>query len=57
MGATVVGMTWLKVGQQLDEPGTTMEQVQPMVGKAMLYTWIDLAIRAAVILVMVWRPT
>ena len=57
MGATVVGMTWTRVGKLLREPGATIEGVQSTLTKAVRLTWIDLTIRIAVVLVMVWRPT
>jgi hypothetical protein len=57
MGATIVGMTWTKVGKLLAEPGATIEATQGLITKAQRLTWIDLAIRIGVVLVMVWRPT
>lgn len=55
MGATVVGMTWTKVGRQLAD-GASMDATQPLISKAVRLTWIDLLIRIAVVVLMVWRP-
>jgi hypothetical protein len=57
MGATIVGMTWTRVGTLLQEPGATIEGVQRTLTKAVRFTWLDLIIRIAVVLIMVWRPT
>ncbi len=57
LGATVVGLTWTKVGKELREPGATLEGVQPLLRKAVRWTWVDLAIRIVVVLLMVWQPT
>ncbi len=56
MGATIVGMTWTKVGKLLMEPGATIEGVQPVLTKAVRLTWVDLAVRIGVVLIMVWQP-
>ncbi len=57
MGATVVGGTWFKVGKLLQEPGATLDAIAPTIDKAVRLTWIDLAIRIGVVLLMVWQPT
>lgn len=57
LGATIVGMTWTRVGRELREPGATIEGVQPLLSKAVRWTWVDLTIRIAVVLLMVWQPT
>jgi hypothetical protein len=56
MGATVVGMTWTKVGRQLQEPSATIAGTQPLISKAVRLTWIDLLIRVAVVVLMVTQP-
>ena len=56
MGATVVGMSWTKLGRVLAEPGATLEGAAALTKRAVTLTWIDLAIRVAVVYVMVWRP-
>lgn len=57
MGATVVGMSWFRIGQQLAEPDASIAAMQPAISRAVSLTWIDLAIRTAVVVLMVWRPT
>lgn len=57
MGATVVGMTWVKVGRKLAEDGATIEATQPLLSRAIRLTRIDLVIRVAVVLLMVWQPS
>lgn len=54
-GATLVGMTWTRAGKQLAD-GESMEAVAPIVARARMYTWLDVAILAAGLLVVVWRP-
>jgi uncharacterized membrane protein len=55
MGATIVGGTWTRVAKEL-HAGTAFEAVQSTIDKAVRLTWIDLAIRTAVVFVMVWKP-
>lgn len=57
MGATIVGRSWLRVGQRLAEPNASLAGEQPAIARAIRLTWIDLAIRIAVVVLMVWRPT
>ncbi len=56
MGATIVGMSWTKVGKVLREPGATIEGTRPLISRAVRLTWIDLIIRVAVVALMVTRP-
>lgn len=56
MGAAFVGRSWHAVGIALAEPGASIDSQQPMIGRAVVLSWIDLAIRTLVVVVMVWRP-
>ena len=56
LGATLVGGTWAKVGRQLTD-GADLATVKPLADKAVLWTWVDLALRTVIVFVMVWRPT
>ncbi|MCW2921032.1 MAG: putative integral rane protein [Thermoleophilia bacterium] len=55
MGATIVGMTWAKVGKVLRE-GATLDGTRPLISRAVRLTWLDLAMRVAVVVLMVTRP-
>ena len=55
LGATAVGMTWMRIGQRL-QGGASLADVQPLLARAVPLTWLDVAIRTTVVLVMVWRP-
>jgi uncharacterized membrane protein len=56
LGATVVGGTWNRVGKELNE-GATIEGTTALLSRAVTLTWVDLAIRFGLVLLMVWRPT
>lgn len=56
LGATAVGLSWTKVANALAEPGATLDGVRDLVSRAVAFSWLDLAIRTAVIFVMVWQP-
>jgi hypothetical protein len=56
LGATAVGLSWTKVANALQQPGATIESVQGLVTRAVAFSWLDLAIRTAVVFVMVWQP-
>ncbi len=57
LGATAVGLSWTKVAIALSEPGATIEGAQGLIDRAVRFSWLDLAIRTAVVLVMVWQPS
>ncbi len=56
LGATAVGLSWTKVAKTLEEPGATLEETQSLITRAVAFSWVDLAIRTAVVFVMVWQP-
>lgn len=56
LGATIVGRSWFKIGQQLSAPDATMDALSGLFSRAYLWTTVDLAIRIAVVVVMVWQP-
>lgn len=57
LGATAVGLSWTKVALALSEPGATLDGAQPLITRALRFSWLDLAIRTVVILLMVWQPS
>jgi uncharacterized membrane protein len=57
LGATVVGMTWMRIGQTLQADGAQMSDADALYAKAMRVTWFDIVLRTAIVLLMVWQPT
>lgn len=57
LGATAVGLSWTKVAIALSAPEATIEGAQRLIDRAVRFSWVDLAIRTAVVFVMVWQPS
>ncbi|MCW2961282.1 MAG: hypothetical protein JWM25_1003 [Thermoleophilia bacterium] len=57
LGATVVGMSWSRLGVDLAKPDASLAALGPRISAAVRWTSIDLVLRTALILLMVWRPT
>jgi hypothetical protein len=56
-GAVVVGRAWSALGKDLAAPGAELEPVRQRINRAVTWTWVDLAFRAAIVAVMVFKPT
>jgi hypothetical protein len=57
LGAAFAGTAWTKVGRELQADGATLDAIQPRYALAVRLTWLDVALRVAIVLLMVWRPT
>lgn len=57
IGAGIAGTAWTKLGRQLQDDGATLGALTPLYRKAVRVTWFDVALRVALVLLMVWRPT
>lgn len=56
-GATVVGRAWHLIGRDLQSTDSTLADLQPRISRAVAFTYIDVALRALIVIDMVWRPT
>ena len=57
LGATVVGRSWYGIGERLAEPRARLSVELAALARARRWTLLDLAVRVATIVVMVWQPT
>lgn len=55
LGATVVGLTWTKVGRLLRE-GNSFDEVDPVIRRATYWTWLDQAVLSLGLLLVIWQP-
>ena len=57
LGTILMARAWGRVGTALEQPGATIAANDALLTRANVISWIDLLVRVAVVLVMVWRPT
>jgi hypothetical protein len=56
MGAVLVGGSWAKVGKEMATSERTLDDMAPAIDRAILLSWVDIALRIGVVAIMVWRP-
>ena len=57
LGAAVAGKNWHLTGLALNEDGATFESTRALIKKSFTWTWINVAVLIAALVVMVWRPS
>ncbi len=55
MGATVVGMSWTKIGKRLNA-GESLDELAPAFATALRWSYLDLALRLVILVLMVTQP-